>query len=289
MDTNNAIKVIDNVSRLGIRSLVITGGEPFLHRDLFEITQYARDKGLEVCITTNGTLILDNIYKIVNSRVNNLSISLDGLEDIHDELRGKKGVFDKVQRGIEELRKAGCNVALNFVLTKKNTSELSKVHSWAKERGIYFDFWPVNYCRELYINQNGGYTALSNFAKRLKRDGEIRRCKYYYLKKVPLYLKDDILLKVRCLGLARHFGVDVHGNVLPCCVWGKDKINLGNAIDDDMTILWNSKRYHQIRHDIFHKGCSGGCYNESLHQFMTITGRNFIVSSKKRKRLNVTS
>jgi MoaA/NifB/PqqE/SkfB family radical SAM enzyme/GT2 family glycosyltransferase len=280
MGTEDAIKVIDNIARLGIILLVITGGEPFLHKDLFKIVSHAKEKGLKVCITTNGSMMLDKIDDIVKSGVDTLSVSLDGIGDVHDKMRNKAGLFYKVQQGIDELIKRNCNVALNFVVTKDNVKELEKVYSWAKERNIYFDFWPVNYCKKLYINGNGDYTVLSRFVKRLRGAGEIRRYKYYYFRKTPLYL-NDYTLRVRCLGLSRDMGVDVNGNIIPCCVWNRDSANLGNAITDDAELLWNSKRYLQIRRDIFHKGCSNGCYNSSLHEFMTITGRNFIVSCKK--------
>ena len=285
MKTEDAIKVIENVKRLGVRLLVITGGEPFLHRDLFKIVRYAKDIGLDVCITTNGSLILDRLDEIDPSGLDTLSVSLDGIGSVHDEMRRGNGIFKKVQQGIDKLKTHNCTVALNFVLTNKNADQLEKVYSWAKERGLFFDFWPVNYCKDLYINHNGDYRVLSGFLKRLRRNGEIRRCKYYYFKKIPLYLKDNIKLKVRCFGLSRQVGVDVNGDVIPCCVWEKDKTNLGNAISDDMVLLWNSRRYQQVRSDIFYKGCSDGCYNNSLHEFMTITGRNFIISSKKRQRI----
>jgi hypothetical protein len=169
-------------------------------------------------------------------------------------------------------------------LTKRNLSQLEKVYAWSRERNIFFDFWPVNYCRELYINRNGDYRKLSKFTKRLKNNAEIRRGKYYFFKKLPLYLRDDIRLKVRCLGLSRHLGVDVNGDIKPCCVWGKDKANLGNAITDDITLLWNSRRYRDVRRDIFYNGCSEGCYNHSLHEFMTITGHDFIVDARRKRK-----
>ena len=79
MSLGDAQKVIDNISKLKATLLVITGGEPFLHPQLFDIVKYAKNKGLKVCITTNGTLIDDNFEQIVDSKVDVLSVSLDGL------------------------------------------------------------------------------------------------------------------------------------------------------------------------------------------------------------------
>jgi MoaA/NifB/PqqE/SkfB family radical SAM enzyme len=283
MKKEDALKVIDNGIRAGVTSLIITGGEPFLHKDLFDVTKYATERGLDTCITTNGSMITDNIEEIISSGVNTLSVSLDGFGEVHDEIRHRKGLFENVKRGIEELRKTECSVALNFVLTKRNISDLEKLYAWSKERNIFFDFWPVNYCRDLYINQNGDFARLLKFTKSLKRNVEIRRAKYYFFKKIPLYLRKDISLRMRCLGLSRYIGVDVNGDIMPCCVWGKDKANLGNAIRDDIRLLWNSKRYGEVRRAIFYKGCSEGCYNHSLHEFMTITGHNFIVKAQKKR------
>src|SRR3989338_3443560 len=176
MRVEDAIKVIDNVKKLDIRSLVITGGEPFLHKDLFNIVRYAKSKALDVCVTTNGLLLLDAKKEIIDSAVDTLSISLDGLQGVHDQMRNKKGLFDQVWQGIEELSLSNCNLALNFVITNKNVTQLEKVYFWSKGRNLFLDFWPVNYCKDLYINKNGDYRELMKFIKKLRHNGNIRRC-----------------------------------------------------------------------------------------------------------------
>jgi radical SAM protein with 4Fe4S-binding SPASM domain len=282
MKTEDAIRVIDNVNKLGLSWLIITGGEPLLHQGVFDIVSYAKNLGIKTCITTNGILIGEKIDEIYNSGLNVISISLDGLDETHDYLRGRPGLFEKVKSNILRLKEDRRiqSVAINFVLTNKNIKDLESLYYWAKEKNIYFDFWPVNHYRQLYINPKEDYIKLLGFVKKLKRDRAISRSRYYYYLKALLYINNHQRLKVRCLGLAKNLGVDVNGDITPCCVWTRDRRNLGNAIQDDFETLWHSKEYWQIRNNIYHKGCSEDCYNISLQEFMHITGKTFILSQE---------
>ena len=276
----DTIRIIDNISQLGITWLIITGGEPFLHSRLFDIIKYAKNINLKTSINTNGSLICENIDKIRDSQVDMISISLDGIGPTHDELRRSRGLYEKVKNGILELNKIGQNISINFVITNQNVHELEGLYNWAKNQKILVDFWPVNYHKELYIDRNKDYKPFIKFIRKLKNKGDISRYKYRYYIKSILYLGNNYNLKVRCLGLTKHLGIYVTGDILPCCVWGKGRINLGNAIRDDIKTLWYSRDYWEFRNSIYKKGCSAGCYNSSLYEFTAITGKDFIISDK---------
>ena len=284
MKTEDAIKVIDNAYRLGIKWLIITGGEPFLHKGLFDIIEHAKSLNLKTSVTTNGSLISNTIDKIRSSQIDMVSVSLDGIGKTHDSLRGNDGLYEEVKSSVLELKKNKQNMSINFVVTNENVDELERLYNWAKNEGIVVDFWPVNFHKDLHVIQREGCEIFLKFVKKLKRNNEISHCKYYYYLKSLLYWGDKNHLKVRCLGLAKSLGVYVDGGILTCCVWGKEKSGLGNAIREDLESLWCSKKYWETRNLIYTRGCSAGCYNTSLQEFMYITGEDFMVSRNKKSR-----
>lgn len=96
LSTQQVFHIINEAKNYGISQVVLTGGEPFLREDIFRICEYSYDKGLRSVITTNGTLINnDMVAAIAKSRVNHIHFSLDGLEETNDSFRGS-GVFKKV-------------------------------------------------------------------------------------------------------------------------------------------------------------------------------------------------
>lgn len=78
----------------------ITTTEPMLYQPMFEAVEYARSQGLEMNITSNGTLVEKRAEEIVDSGLHRLSVSLDGPPDLHDEMRGVPGTYERAVRGL---------------------------------------------------------------------------------------------------------------------------------------------------------------------------------------------
>lgn len=101
-------KIIDEVSVFK-PVIHICCVEPLLYKDIGKVCRYIYDKGMNVDLLTNGLLLEQKVEEIIYGRVRNLWVSLDGPPDIHDSIRGVKGVFELVRRGlvkINELKKA---------------------------------------------------------------------------------------------------------------------------------------------------------------------------------------
>ncbi|MCM8792738.1 MAG: radical SAM protein, partial [Candidatus Omnitrophica bacterium] len=295
MSLSDAIKIIDSAKKLNIKMLVITGGEPFLHPDLFKIVRYAKENGISVCITTNGTLIKDKINDIIDSNLDFLTISLDGFEETHDILRGVKGAFNKVMEGIRELRKNGYkNFSICFVVTNKNIKDLEKVYFFCKSKNISFDFWPVNSISPLYLKEKKDRDLFLKFIRKLRRKREISKEKFLYLIKSIDYFQGKSF-NVRCLGLVKDICIDVDKKIYPCCLFGKRKAtpDLGKVLQGDLHELWNSEQYYELRKSIYLDGCNNDdCYNIALEELMRITDLPFYLPYKAplptRVLLNVT-
>jgi len=80
------------------------GGEPMIYKGLYKVIRYAKQSGLTVQMNTNALLIPEHIDDIVESGLDDLIISLDGPEDVHDEIRGVPGLFQKITSGIRGIR-----------------------------------------------------------------------------------------------------------------------------------------------------------------------------------------
>lgn len=116
-------------------SLQFTGGEPCLRDDLVEILEAGADKGFKTFLMTNGTLIDgDGAERIKNTGVEAVQISLDGMPETHDKVRGH-GSFDKAAAGLQALAEAGVEVTVNVTLSKMNLPEIERLATTARELG----------------------------------------------------------------------------------------------------------------------------------------------------------
>jgi heme d1 biosynthesis radical SAM protein NirJ len=125
LDTTEALGVIDQLHETGVRVLILSGGEPLLRDDIFQLADYARDKGFYVALSTNGTLIDEqNIERIAAADFDYVGISIDGLEAVHDEWRQLKGSFAASMHAIDLCRARGIRVGLRTTLTQHNYPQL---------------------------------------------------------------------------------------------------------------------------------------------------------------------
>jgi heme d1 biosynthesis radical SAM protein NirJ len=105
--------------------LILSGGEPMLHPDIFDIAARAKNKGFYVGLSSNGTLIDDtNIERLVELNLDYVGVSIDGMRSTHDKFRRRDGAFDEAVRGIQICQSHGIRVGLRFTLTQDNHSDL---------------------------------------------------------------------------------------------------------------------------------------------------------------------
>ena len=137
LSTEEAKKVLDDLGRFGVPSVLFSGGEPLMRPDLFELIEYTRAKGLRAVISTNGTLITADVAgRIKQQGVSYVGISLDGVGNINDKFRGMPGAFDKAMAGIKNCQAAGVRVGLRLTLTKRNIEDLEKLFDLFEAEGI---------------------------------------------------------------------------------------------------------------------------------------------------------
>ena len=127
-------KVLDDVAKnFGTKAIMlnITGGEPLMRKDLFEITAYADKLGFKWGLVTNGMLITDDVIsKMKETHMSTITISLDGMKKTHEEFRHVPGSFDRIVSAIEKIKKSDFveHIQVTFIATKNNISELPEVY-----------------------------------------------------------------------------------------------------------------------------------------------------------------
>lgn len=132
-----AKRVLDDIHSYANPVMVLSGGEPLLRKDVFDIAAYGTSLGMRMCIATNGTLVTDTIcQKMKESGIKMVSLSLDGASaEVHDDFRNQPGAFDGTMNAIRLLNKHGIPFLVNSSFTKRNKEEAPKLYELVKKLG----------------------------------------------------------------------------------------------------------------------------------------------------------
>ena len=119
----------------GFNNISISGGEPFLYSDLEELFKYSRSLGYQNTLASNGMLLQSERNQRILEYVDLIAISIDGPEELHDKIRGQKGAFAKMMKGVEVLR--SLNKAFGFIhtVTSESWDKLIWLGDFAYENG----------------------------------------------------------------------------------------------------------------------------------------------------------
>lgn len=137
LSTDEAKAMIDDLAAFGAPVLLFSGGEPCLRDDLVELMHYAKDAGMRVVISTNGTLITPELARrFAEVGLSYVGVSFDGDRATHDAFRGVPGSFDLALQGLRNAQDAGIKVGLRFTISKRNWREVDDVFALMREHGI---------------------------------------------------------------------------------------------------------------------------------------------------------
>jgi heme d1 biosynthesis radical SAM protein NirJ len=155
LDTAEVLRVMDDLKAFGVPALILSGGEPLLRKDLFEIAARAKALGFYTALSTNGTLIDAPLARrIGDAEFDYVGISLDGLEQIHDTFRRKAGAYEKSLAALRLLRDLDVKVGVRFTLTQDNAADLPGLLDLAEaERIDKFYLSHLNYAGRGNVNR----------------------------------------------------------------------------------------------------------------------------------------
>lgn len=132
-----AKRVLDDIASYASPVIVLSGGEPLLRNDVFDIASYGDSKGLRMCLATNGTLVTADICKkIKNAGIKMVSLSLDGARaETHDNFRNQVGAFDGTMNAIRLFKEHGIPFLINSSFTIRNREEIPEIYKLVKGLG----------------------------------------------------------------------------------------------------------------------------------------------------------
>ncbi len=137
LDTQASFRLLDQIAEVGNPIIILTGGEPLLRADIFDIAQYGTDKGLRMVMAVNGTLITKTIaQKLAAAGIQRISVSIDGATaESHDSFRKVDGAFEGTLHGIQLMKDAGIEFQINTTITKTNLNEIPAIQQLAVDVG----------------------------------------------------------------------------------------------------------------------------------------------------------
>ncbi len=279
--TAEAFRIIDDIASYAKPVIVLSGGEPLKREDVFEIARYGTEKGLRMCLATNGTLVNEEVCeKIKSSGVRIVSLSLDGSgEEVHDDFRSQKGAFAGTINAARLFKKNGIEFIINSSFTKRNQEEIPKVYKLAKELGAtawyMFMIVPTGRGEEIMneLISKEEYEEILDWHYDMEMDeGEMlvrpTCAPHYYRVVLQQAKKKGDKFKRRTLKFSTGGAkgciagqliclIDVDGNVLPCSYFPKAA---GNIREKSFKDIWeNSELFKNLRDFKKYKGKCGSC------------------------------
>ncbi|RZU38534.1 heme d1 biosynthesis radical SAM protein NirJ [Fluviicoccus keumensis] len=155
LTTPEIFTVMDDLKQFRVPALILSGGEPLLRPDIFDIAARAKALGFYIGLSSNGTLIDEsNIDAIAAAGFDYVGVSLDGIGATHDKFRRKEGAFDASMRGIRLCHERGIKVGLRFTMTQDNNRELPQMLDLLEREDVdKFYFSHLNYAGRGHRNR----------------------------------------------------------------------------------------------------------------------------------------
>jgi heme d1 biosynthesis radical SAM protein NirJ len=147
LSTDEVFTVMDDLKAFRVPVLILSGGEPLLRPDIFDIARRSKAMGLYTALSSNGTLIDErNIDAIADIGFDYVGISLDGIEATHDRFRRKEGAFAASMVGLRLCQEQGLKVGVRYTMTEENAQDLDPLLQLVRKEGIQrFYFSHLNY------------------------------------------------------------------------------------------------------------------------------------------------
>ena len=155
LSTAEVYKVMDDLKDFKVPVLILSGGEPLLRPDIFDISRRAKAMGFYVGLSTNGTLIdAGMIDRIAGIGYDYVGISIDGIQKTHDRFRRLDGAYDASMQAIRLCHARGIKVGMRFTMTQDNAHELPELLDLMESEGIdKFYLSHLNYAGRGNVNR----------------------------------------------------------------------------------------------------------------------------------------
>lgn len=284
----NAKIIIDNLKRNGINNLIISGGEPFLHKDIIEILEYAKVKaGIKnISCITNGTADIDK-YISASKFVNDISFSIDGYNSESCCIRDKH-IFNIIDNKIDKL-KDSTSISLIFTVHRKNIDKHQNFKYYARKKGVNYNFSiltvnidNIDGLEDLYFREED-YDKLVSIIT----DYEINDSS----------LKQQLSCRQSCGAGKSTVSILSNGSIMPCHMFFDKRFCLGNALYDEINDVLNHTynvfknlsvdNIEECSNCKYKYLCGGGCRFRAYAYTNSIFGKDVLCASYNKNLNNI--
>ena len=271
LTTDECLRLLDELHGLGTEMLILTGGEPLLRRDIYQIARAASERGIWVVMGTNGVLVNDHVArKMVECGVKGVGISLDALDPArHDAFRGGPDAWKYAVRALDLCRRHGLEVLVQTTVMEENLGEIPALLDFAKARGA----WSFNL---YFLVQTGRGQAMTELSPEATHETlsmlvdvqDAYRPMLVRSKCAPQF-KQIAYLRGRgglesggCMAGTSYCRITPEGDVTPCPYM---TATAGNVLDRSFTEIWEcSPVFADLRDPARLKGRCGVCEFKTL-------------------------
>ena len=271
LTTEEAKKLIDQICEVSKPLLVLSGGEPLLRPDIYDLVRYGASKGLKMGIGSNGSLIeTDAAKKLKEAGIETVSISLDShIPEQHDKFRGIQGSWEKAVNAIKVLRKNGVLVQVNTTVTQQNYSQIDEIMSLVEKLGVenfhLFFLVPTGRGVKIADISSTKYEEMirKTFAKIAQRKLNVRPSCAPQFMRIAKEMGLNMSRWIRgCIAGLYYCRIYPNGEVTPCPYL---PIKLGNIREKTFKEIWfNSEMLQTLRNFNALKGKCGVCEYRDL-------------------------
>ena len=239
-----------------LKDINITGGEPFLRTDIVEIVENICkvNPKVKLCFSSNGFLtkkITKDLIKIqkINPKIS-ISLSLDGIGEMHSNIRGIDNAYQKVLDTVESLQSNGISaIRFAFTISKHNISHLSQVYDLSQKLNIELTASLVHNSDNYYNIQTNQLPEFLELEKHLnyiilqenKSNNPRRLLRNYYFKGILDYAKTQ-KRPLKCYAIDNSFFMDANGDVFPCNILTK---KIGNIKTNTLDSILNPEKINE--------------------------------------------
>ncbi|SDB69812.1 radical SAM protein [Butyrivibrio sp. INlla16] len=261
--------------------ICVTGGEPMLHPDFIKVIAASHDLGFPVGITTNGTLIDDEMAEnLKKAGLDTVAISIDGLEEAHDAFRRSPGAFRKAMQGVKALKRVGIEPQALTVIHKNNFDQLEDIYNFVKAEDFYswrvVNMDPIGRAKEHedLLLDGEQLRGLYDFIheKRFDPDNDMDvtyGCSHFVTYEYENELRDYYF---QCGAGTKIASIRANGDIVACLdIERRPDLVQGNAYKDSFCDVWEN-RFDRFRSDrtaesAVCKDCphKGVCMGDSAH------------------------
>ncbi len=301
LDTKEALDLVRQMHELGVLEVTVIGGEAYLRDDWTQIIREIRRLGMQCSMTTGGRgMTPERAREAKDAGLQSVSVSVDGLRESHDLLRGVNGSFDSAMAALDNLRAVGIPVAANTQINRANLTEIpdvlellikNKIHGWqmqlttamgraGDEPDMLLEPWQV--------------LEVIPMLARLKRRADEAKVRFWAGNNIGYYGPFESTIRAAFPGQHRGscgagklvLGIEANGDIKGCPSLPTDAYVGGNVRDQSLLDIWEQSKALRFTRDMtvddlsgfchdcyYNESCLGGC-NWTSHVLLGKTGDN---------------